>query len=200
MSKIELNYQNKYIRLSRNELIAVIRDSMSRSRFKHVLRVEQTALKLADKYNVDLEKVSIAALTHDYAKERPDAEMRDLIISESLELEMLQFGSNIWHGPLGALLMKNEYDLLDEEILEAIKLHTIGGPMMGEVAQIIYIADYIEPKRSHSGVEKARELANKDLIKAISYITNQTLKYLVKKKKKIYPKAIETYNAWVADN
>ena len=85
-----------------------------------VLRVEKTALKLAEKYHADHEKVSIAALSHDYAKERPDEEMRDLIISEDLDLEMLQYGNNIWHGPIGAVLMKNEYHLEDEEVLEAI--------------------------------------------------------------------------------
>lgn len=200
MKKIQMDYQNKYIRLTRDELVELMHDSMSYRRYKHVLRVEQSALYLADKYNIDMEKVSIAALAHDYAKERPDAEMRDLIISENLELDMLQFGSNIWHGPVGAVLMKNEFDLLDEEILEAIKSHTIGSPTMGPVAQVIYVADYIEPKRSHSGVDKARKLAEKDLDKTVSYITRQTLKHLVKRKNKIYPKAVETYNSWVVDN
>ncbi|HAJ69779.1 MAG: bis(5'-nucleosyl)-tetraphosphatase (symmetrical) YqeK [Alkalibacterium sp.] len=200
MNDTEVDYQNNYIRLNRKELINIMNESMSSSRYQHVLRVEQTALKLADKYDIDKEKVSIAALAHDYAKERPDAEMRDLIISENLELDMLQFGNNIWHGPLGAMLMKNEFELEDEEVLEAIKVHTIGGPMMGRIAQVIYIADYIEPKRSQKGVEKARELADLDLEKAVTYITGQTLKYLVKNKKKIYPKAVETYNTWVAKN
>lgn len=195
-----MEYQNNHIRLSREALVKLMQDSMSNRRYRHVLRVEQTALTLAERFNIDKEKVSIAALAHDYAKERSDEEMRDLIISENLELDMLQFGSNIWHGPIGAVLMKNEYQLEDEEILEAIKSHTIGSPTMGEVAQIIYIADYIEPRRSHKGVDKARKLAEKDLTKTVSYITRQTLDHLVNRKNKIYPKAVETYNAWVVKN
>ena len=200
MKKIQMTYQNNYIRLSRDELIKLMQDSMSNRRYRHVLRVEKTALKLAEKFGVDKEKVSIAALAHDYAKERPDEEMRDLIISENLELDMLQFGSNIWHGPIGAVLMKNEYELVDEEILEAIKSHTIGSPTMGEVAQVIYVSDYIEPKRAHKGVDKARKLAEKDLSKTVSYITQETLKHLINRENKIYPKAVETYNAWVVKN
>ena len=200
MKKIQMDYQNKFISLNREELVGLMHDSMSRRRYRHVLRVEETALYLAEKHEVNKEKVSIAALAHDYAKERPDEEMRDLIISENLELDMLQFGSNIWHGPVGAVLMKNEYQLEDEEILEAIKFHTIGSPTMRAVARIIYVADYIEPKRSHKGVDKARKLAEKDLDEAVSYITKQTLKHLVRGKNKIYPKAVETYNAWVTDN
>lgn len=200
MKKTQMDYQDKLISLSREELIELMHDSMSRRRYRHVLRVETTALYLAEKYNVNREKVSIAALSHDYAKERPDEEMRDLIISENLELDMLQFGSNIWHGPVGAVLMKNEFHLEDEEILEAITCHTIGSPTMSEIAQIIYVADYIEPKRSHKGVDKARRLAEKDLSSTVSYITRQTLKHLVNRKNKIYPKAVETYNAWVVNN
>ncbi|WP_423189683.1 bis(5'-nucleosyl)-tetraphosphatase (symmetrical) YqeK [Alkalibacterium sp. f15] len=199
MKKIQMDYQSDLISISREELIKVMQDSMSQRRYRHVLRVEKTAIKLAGKYNIDKEMVSIAALAHDYAKEKPDEEMRDLIISENLELDMLQFGSNIWHGPVGAVLMKNEYQLEDEAILEAIKFHTIGSPTMGEIAQIIYVADYIEPKRSHRGVDKARKLAEKDLSATVAYITRQTLKHLVYRKNKIYPKAVETYNAWVVE-
>ncbi|OJF96533.1 bis(5'-nucleosyl)-tetraphosphatase (symmetrical) YqeK [Alkalibacterium sp. 20] len=194
-----MDYQNDLISVSREELINIMQDSMSQRRYRHVLRVEKTAIKLAEMYNIDIEKVSIAALAHDYAKEKSDEEMRDLIISENLELDMLQFGSNIWHGPVGAILMKNEYQLEDEAILEAIKFHTIGSPTMGDIAQIIYVADYIEPRRLHRGVDKARKLAEKDLAATVAYITRQTLKHLVDRKNKIYPKAVETYNAWVVE-
>lgn len=199
MKKTKIDYSNNYLSLSRDELIDVMKENLSKRRLKHVLRVEQTALQLADQHNADKEKVSIAALSHDYAKERPDDEMRDLIISENLDLELLQYGSNIWHGPIGAVLMKNEYHLEDEEILEAINYHTIGSPKMSLVAKIIYVADFIEPKRSFKGIEAARDLADKDLDKAIGFISSHTIEHLLKRKNKIYPRAIETYNAWVAN-
>ncbi|GAA0365466.1 bis(5'-nucleosyl)-tetraphosphatase (symmetrical) YqeK [Alkalibacterium iburiense] len=198
MKKSKIEYSQNFLFISRDELIKVMENSLSKRRLKHVLRVEKTALKLAEKYDVDYEKVSIAALSHDYAKERPDEEMRDLIISENLDLEMLQYGNNIWHGPIGAVLMKNEYHLEDEDILEAINYHTIGSPKMSLVAKVIYVADFIEPKRSFKGIEIARELADKDLDEAIGYISSHTISHLIKRKNKIYPRAIETYNAWVA--
>lgn len=198
MKKNKVDYSDDYLSISRDELIEVMENNLSKRRLKHVLRVEKTALKLADKYHADKEKVSIAALSHDYAKERPDDEMRDLIISENLDLELLQYGSNIWHGPIGAVLMKNEYHLEDEEILEAINYHTIGSPKMSLVAKIIYVADFIEPKRSFKGIEVARDLADKDLDEAIGFISSHTISHLLKRKNKIYPRAIETYNAWVA--
>ncbi len=195
-----IKYTGKYIQLSRDELMHTMDQSMSSRRFKHVQRVEKTALELAERYGVEKEKVSIAALAHDYAKERPDEEMRDLIISENLDLDMLQFGTNIWHGPIGAVLMRNEFGLEEEDIFEAIAYHTIGSPEMKEVAQIIYVADFIEPKRAFKGVDLARELADKDLRQTIAYISSHTLSHLLRRKNKIYPRAIETYNAWAVSH
>ncbi|MCC5895116.1 MAG: bis(5'-nucleosyl)-tetraphosphatase (symmetrical) YqeK [Alkalibacterium sp.] len=200
MKKNKLSYSQNYCELTREQLVDIMESTLSKRRFKHVMRVEKTALALAERFEADKEKVSIAAIAHDYAKENPDEEMRDLIISENLDLDMLQYGSNIWHGPLGAVLMKNEYNLDDEDILEAIKYHTIGSPRMSLVAQVIYVADFIEPNRSFKGVDDARELAETDLTSAVAYISRHTITNLIKRKTKIYPKAIETYNAWAVKN
>lgn len=200
MKNDKLIYSQNYCELTREQLVDIMEKTLSKRRYKHVLRVEKTALELAEIYEADKEKVSIAAIAHDYAKEKPDEEMRDLIISENLDLDMLQYGSNIWHGPLGSILMKNEYNIDDEEILDAIKYHTIGSPKMSKVAQIIYVADFIEPKRSFKGVEEARELAMLDLHESVAYISRHTISSLIKRKSKIYPKAIETYNAWAVKN
>ncbi|PRY83968.1 bis(5'-nucleosyl)-tetraphosphatase (symmetrical) YqeK [Alkalibacterium olivapovliticus] len=200
MKNNKLIYSQNYSELTRSQLIDIMEQTLSKRRFKHILRVEKTALKLAERYEADYEKVSIAALAHDYAKEKPDEEMRDLIISENLDLDMLQYGSNIWHGPLGAVLMKNEYNIEDDEILEAIRYHTVGSPRMSKVAQIIYVADFIEPNRSFKGVEDARELAETDIKSAVAYISRHTISSLVKRNTRIYPKSIETYNAWAVKN
>ncbi|MCC5889079.1 MAG: bis(5'-nucleosyl)-tetraphosphatase (symmetrical) YqeK [Alkalibacterium sp.] len=196
MANRSVKYSNHYTDLSRKELAQVMEQTLSKRRYKHVMRVEKTALYLAEKYNVDKEKVSIAAIAHDYAKERSDEEMMDLIISENQDLEMLQFGSNIWHGPIGAVLLRNEFNIADDEILEAIKYHTIGAPKMSQVAQIIYIADFIEPNRSFKGVDKARKLSEVSLAETLAFISKHTLENLIKRNMKVYPKSIETYNAW----
>jgi len=196
-TKQPIEYTDQYTSFSRAELVEKMKEAMSKKRFKHVLRVEETAVALAEKYHADLEKVSLAAILHDMAKELPDEEMRDVIISENLDLELLQFGSAIWHGPVGAVLARRRFDIEDEEILEAITTHTIGAPAMSLLAQIIYVADYIEPGREFDGIEKARELADQSLTKAVKYEVQETIKHLVHQKKKIYPKAIDTYNAWM---
>lgn len=192
-----VEYTNKYIQISRKQLIEKLKEVMSTERLKHVFAVEQIALSLAKQYGEDFEKVSIVALLHDVAKERPDEEMRDIVISENLDLDMLNFGSFIWHGPVGAVLAKREYGVYDEEILESIANHTIGSSEMTVLDQIIFVADYIEPSRTFSEAEEARRLVTKSLEKTVQYIVKKTFIYLVNEEKMIYPKSIDTYNAWI---
>lgn len=192
-----LIYTNKYTYLSRTELIAKVEEMMSQKRFEHVLRVEKKAIELAKMYHGDLEQVSIAALLHDIAKDQADEEMRDLVISENLNLEILQYGSAIWHGPVGAILAKREFYITNEDILEAIEHHTVGARDMSLTAQIIFIADYIEDGRDFPKVKKARVLANESLETVIKYKLKETIKYLIKLEQKIYPKTVESYNAWI---
>lgn len=126
MTNRTIEYTDKYTPLTRAEIIEAVQQTMSEQRMQHVLRVEETALQLAEKYGADLEKASIAALIHDVAKQQEDSEMRDIIISENLDLDLLQYGNAIWHGPVGAVLARRQFGIEDEEILRAIENHTIG--------------------------------------------------------------------------
>lgn len=191
-------YSGDYLALSRDALIDQVRKQMGPKRFEHVLRVEQAALALAERYQVSLEKASIAALTHDYAKEQDDQKMKHLIETEKLDSDMIPFGNNIWHGPCGAVMVQKELGITDEDILNAIRHHTIGAPKMSLLEQVIYVADYIEEARDFPGVEEARALAFDSLEKVVAYETHHTLSYLIENRKAVYPKAIETYNAWTA--
>ena len=194
-----LMYSKKYVSLTRDKLIQTIQSQMSQKRFQHVLGVEQAAVQLAEKYGASIEAASIAALTHDYAKERNNKEMQDLIFNEKLDLEWLDYGSNIWHGPLGAILVERELGISDADILNAIRHHTIGAEKMTVLEQVIYVADYIEPGRDFPGVEHARTLARENLQAAVQYETKQLLQHLIEQNRKIYPKTITTYNKWVAN-
>lgn len=197
-TKKELTYKENYLNLSRKELINKVSQMLSTSRFEHVLRVEKAAIQLAEKYQGDIEKVSIAALLHDIAKEQSDAEMRDLIISENLNLNLLKYGNEIWHGPVGAILAEREFLIENETILDSIRQHTVGGRNMTLTAQIVFVADYIEEGRTFPKVDKARELAKHSLKEAIKYKLKETMKYLISIEEKIFPATIESYNSWIS--
>src|SRR5699024_1126014 len=127
-------YYGMYTSYTHEQLIDLVKNKMSKKRFEHVIRVETIAIQFARMYAAEVEKASIAALLHDVAKEQPEAEMRDIVISENLNLDLLQFGSQIWHAPVGSILAEREYGITDDEILEAIKYHTIAAPEMSLIA------------------------------------------------------------------
>ncbi|AYW50305.1 HD domain-containing protein [Tetragenococcus halophilus] len=188
----------KYNENTRATLLEKIKAAMSEKRFNHVLGVEAVALSLAERYGESKEKVSIAALTHDYAKERSDSEFKQVIRDYDYDLDLLNWNNAIWHGLVGAQFVEKELGITDESILQAIRLHTTGASQMSLLDKIIYVADYIEAGRDIPGVEKARAIAKKDLDEAVAYETKHTLAHLIDINAPIYPKTIETYNRWVA--
>ncbi|MBF0757521.1 HD domain-containing protein [Ligilactobacillus murinus] len=193
-----VEYQKHYYAGSRKELIAKVKEQVSEKRFKHILGVEQAALELARANDYELEKASVAALVHDYAKERSDSEFKALIVQTGLEQDLLNWNNFIWHGVVGAEIIKKELKITDEEILNAVRRHTVGAKEMTTLDQIVYVADYIEPGRDFLGVDQARQLAAESLRAAVEFETKHTLLYLMNNDKTIYPAAILTYNAYVA--
>lgn len=194
-----LEYKKHYYPKTREDLINAVKEKVSEKRFKHILGVEQAALTLAKANDVDLEKASVAALVHDYAKECSAEEFKRIIKEKQLDPDLVNWNNFIWHGVIGAEIIKDELQITDDEILNAIRRHTVGAPEMTKLDKVIYVADYIEDGRDFPGVVEAREVAKKDLDEAVKYETKHTLMYLMSNNKTIYPAAILTYNAYVAD-
>lgn len=194
---MSMTYSKKWINCSREELIEQLRQQIKVSRFEHVLRVEETALKIAEPLGADLEKVSIAALMHDFAKEMDEQEMLALALLYWPNDDLKTTTNDIWHGPAAAQLCRTSFECQDESILKAIAGHTIGWFEMDLLAKIIYMADYIEPGREFKGVEKARQLTKENLTQACEYKMIHTIKHLLKQRVPIFRGTIDIYNAWV---
>lgn len=194
----QFKYQQNIIRYSRTELIDIVQNQVTKLRFEHILRVEESALKLAQKYLPDqMEKVSISALLHDYAKERPTDDFKIYVKKYSLEEHILKYGNEICHSIVGAEMIKEELSIYDEEILNCVRRHTIGSPFMTILDQIIFMADYIEPNRVFEGVDEARQITNENLQEGVLYQLQHSLRFFIKNKIEIYPGMLDSYNTWV---
>lgn len=193
----ELTYTQQLFPGTRTELLAKIKAQLDDARYQHVLRVEQTAIQLAQANDVDVEHASIAGLTHDYAKQRPDQDFIDAIHQYRLTTDLLDYGNAIWHGVVGAEFVKRELGVTDEDILNAIRHHTTGAEYMTPLEQVVYMADFIESARNFPGVDRARELTAQQLQLGVTYQSKHTLAYLVSQGQPIYPQSILAYNAWI---
>ncbi|WP_311407195.1 bis(5'-nucleosyl)-tetraphosphatase (symmetrical) YqeK [Liquorilactobacillus uvarum] len=193
----DLKYHKDYFAGSRDELCAKIQQSVSTKRYQHILGVEQAAVQLAQENNVDVEKASIAGLVHDYAKERSTEEFKRVIKKKHLDPDLLKWNNFIWHGVVGAEIIADELKIDDEEILNAVRRHTVGSAVMTQLDKVVYVADFIEKGRVFPDVDFARTIAFNNLDQAVAFETKHTLQYLLAANKTIYPAAIETYNRWV---
>ena len=196
MKARELNQD--LIQITRKELEELLQARLTNKRFNHVLRVEQTAIELAELYpEANVDKASIAALLHDYAKDDCQKHLLTFKDYPGYDPEWINYGSAIWHGPLAAMIADTQFNVKDEDILKAVWIHTIGGYEMTLDQKILFIADYIEPGRDFKGVEKARKLAKTDLDAAVDFKIKQSITHLVRSGRQIYPKTILIYNDWV---
>lgn len=186
------------INIKRDELEKLLQARLTNKRYKHVLRVEETAIELAEQYpEADVDKASIAALLHDYAKEDSENHLSEFKDYPGYDPEWLNYGSAIWHGPLAAMIANTRFGVKDEDILQAVWSHTIGSYDMTLDQKILFIADYIEPGRDFKGVEQARDLAKTDLDAAVDFKIKQSIVHLVESGRQVYPETIAIYNDWV---
>jgi nicotinate-nucleotide adenylyltransferase len=54
---------------------------------------------------------------------------------------------SLLHSRAGAVLLRECFGINDEEVLAAVRDHTVGSLTMGPLEKIVYIADKIEPTR-----------------------------------------------------
>lgn len=176
----------------------IVANAMSKRRYQHVCRVVDFSLMLADFYQVDQKKAYLAAIVHDYAKERSIDDLFNAIDKFNLDQSLKQWNSEILHGIVGAELIRTELNIQDEEILDAVREHTIAGLNMTMLSKILFMADFLELGRNFPNVWNYRELVFTDLDAAVASQLHNTLKFLVNKKEKIFPQSVINYNYWVS--
>ena len=144
-------------------------ERLSPKRYKHTLGVAAAAVKLAHIYGLDEEKAEVAGLLHDAA--------------------------NLLHGYASAAYAVLKYNILDKEIVDAIAHHTTGAKEMKPLEKVIFMADYIEENRDFPGVGTLREIAFKDLDRAVLAGYDMTISYLLQEEKTIFTGTVVNRNA-----
>ena len=162
---------------------------LSPMRFTHTQGVASEAYELAQLYGVDKSKAYLAGLLHDCAKDLSVEEK--LKLYEELDLEVddiLLKQPDLMHSFLGAELAERDFNIKDEDILNAIRYHTTGRENMSTLEKIIYLADFFEPSRKYfDGIDEIKSLSYKDLDEAMIFALNNTISYNKKKNRFIHP-------------
>lgn len=172
-----------------------LQSALSVKRYIHTMGVAEEAVKLAEIFGTakDRQKARVAGLLHDCAKDYPE-NMRLRFCKEYKVKtdEIMEKQTDLIHPFLGAEVAKREYQVMDEDILNAIRFHTTGRAGMSLLEKIIFIADYIEPNREKfGGLEEARRLAYLDLDEAMEYILENTIAYVKARGRLLHPLSLE---------
>ena len=153
---------------------------LDEDRYYHTQGVRYTAVAMAMAHGEDYEKAELAGLLHDSAKNIPDPKKIKLCEKNDIPITPVE-QENVYllHAKLGAYIARKKYKVEDEDILNAITYHTTGRPAMSKLEQIIFIADYIEPRRYKAAdLPEVRKAAFQDLDECCYIILRDTLDYL----------------------
>lgn len=168
---------------------------LKKDRYQHTLGVMYTAASMAMRFDADINQAMFAGILHDCGKFCSAKEQIKLCKKYHLELTDAEKEiPALIHAKLGAYLARTEYEIEDEEILNAIRYHTTGRPQMSKLEKIIYLADYIEPGRKMiPGLCEVRKLCFTDLDAAVCLCAGNTQHYLQECGRKINPMTEQTY-------
>lgn len=160
---------------------------LDKERFEHTMLVAREAVMLAHRYGVDAKKARLAGMLHDCMKINHHdlieyAHVHGYVLSQ----KELDYPFTI-HGRLGAESAREEFGVRNEEILNAIRHHTIGSTNMSALDKIIFIADKIELSRNYKGVEELRAIAYRDIDSAVIAIMKNSAQFAIARGSRVHP-------------
>lgn len=171
-------------------------ENIGEGRYSHSVRVAEIARALGEKYNLDVNDVQIAAILHDCGKYEDKTKLLKMASKFDIIIDkVMEHNIDLIHGPLGAKIAEEEYGVKDLDILNAIRYHTTGREEMNILDKIIYISDYIEPRRNFNGVEEVRKLAFIDIDAGMLLALEDTIKFLMEKNRLIHVNTIRARNS-----
>ena len=177
-----------------------LKEMMTKTRYQHACRVSLLAQKIAEYYNLPIQKTMISALTHDCAKDYSLEELKNLVDKYNIKLNKVEKSiPKIWHAYVGAEMVKDIFMVDDWEILDAIRYHSTASSKLGLIGKIVYIADKIEPNRKLAKIRKLYEKVWEDIDLAMLELLNMELQYLICNKLIIHPDTLKARNKILMD-
>lgn len=183
------------------ELVQLIENRLQQTlkpkRYVHTLGVAYLSAALAMCHGVSHRDALVAGLLHDCAKNYSEREMLEQCIALGIPLSDHEKKiPELIHAAYGAYLAQTVYQISQEDILLAVRNHTLGRPNMTPLEQIVYLADYFEPERSQPTkptLDEIRKIAFQSLDEATFLVSENTLRYFKETGKDADPMTKQVY-------
>jgi len=175
-----------------------LKEMLSEERYIHCLNTQNLAYFLAQHYIVNPRKVKIAARLHDCAKDLSVNLLENYLRKYEVVLDEIEKNEKqLWHAPVGAILAREKFDITDEEILRAIRIHPTLDKNPSTLDKIVYVADYMEYMKSKGeerSYERLKNIAITELDIVTFWILNFKILDIMKYRGIIHPRSIEVRN------
>ncbi len=181
---------------TRSQVLDWLQQNVPESRLQHILRVEEMAIALAQKHQLDDDRAGKAGLLHDLAKFFKPKHLLEMAQTEGLTLDPVEHANpHLLHAEVGAIVAREEFGVRDEDILDAIRNHTLGRPEMSALSCVVFLADSLELGRGNTPeLEHLRQVSSQNLYRAVWLTCDYTLHYLLASRHVIHPRAVLTRN------
>lgn len=174
---------------------ALLHANLGASRYDHSRMVSKAAGELAARYGGDVEQARFAGLVHDIAKELPAAVQLQTIEKYSILLDDVERASpKLWHAIAGYALLKNEYGVDDEAVLDAVRWHTTARRGLQKLSRIVYLADCISQDRHFAGVDDIRAASDRSLAEGYLAMLEYSIRNLLARGSLLHLGTVEARN------
>lgn len=169
-------------------------------RFAHCKSVAQTAAYMAKVYQQNQTHAYIAGLLHDWDKilSTPDqiekAQHYDIDMGAPLEQTC-----HLLHGLTAACELHERFPKLSDDIINAIRYHTVARTNMSALDMIVFVADGIEPLRKpYPTLDAIRASVGTQPLERVFFESfTSGLVYVLKTQRYLYPPSIQLYNHYI---
>ena len=167
----------------------------------HVLRVVDEAARLAHIHGIDPEAAKIAALGHDLLRAHSEGRLLTIAEEQGATIDPVdRLEPVLLHGPLAVPILREQYGVIDADVLGAVAAHTTAASRMSRLQKLLFVADKIEPYKAdgRSPVQRVRELADSDLDAALRAYLDYHVLVALDERWPLHPNTIAARNELVA--
>jgi predicted HD superfamily hydrolase involved in NAD metabolism len=166
----------------------------------HIYRARDIAIELAGKHDVDPQCAALGALAHDVCRAMPNQELISHAVRLGLPLGLVERQVPLLlHGPVGAEILRQEDNLRDQSLYQAVYWHTTAHSALDSLGKIVFLADKLDPQKikRYPYQPYLRELALADLDLALLVFLSREIISLISQGRMVHPAMVEARNSFI---
>lgn len=172
----------------------------NQERYLHSLRVLEMAIYLnhLHHFELDEEKIKIAALVHDYGKMMDQHRFQEYLNKYDFSQNpSIKDATDTHHALLIPYFLREDLGIDDEEIIDAAQFHCTGKEHMSLLTKLILLSDYTEISRTYPNCIAVREISYTDFEKAVYESLKRTVECIVGRNKPMCDVTLQALNEYI---